>query len=444
MKPQTFFNYSAFSELLDITDPLPGNAFSFPILKQYVGYKADIQDAGTDAGLSARNGRIFTDRFNKPKSIDSLNQFVIPPAMQTVCFSANGEQDHTDICGWITDTPGETHPAVFRHFGTDLLKGLDGSAGQRTGGLQGMAMSLTDRVGAILKVVGWSADANGDPHPVLWTLDYNTDPATQQVTALTPATGKALKIHNNGSIVGWYHENGIPNAFKWTPDAGFTKIGTLPGGNFCVATGISENGTVCGYGTNAAGTIKAFEAKPGQAPAELPSRSGPAFAYDINDSDVIVGSANRVFFTSTAIFAEMHATVWDWGIPYDLNDEYSEDPDFLLSTSRLTKAWAINNNSEVVGTGLVNGINNGWKCSYNRKPNPVLLRYRHFMDVYWESMPPSPHSGRLFHNNEGQVRLQLLISEEARKLSNTKVQKSVRSNALKAARDLINASIKEY
>jgi probable HAF family extracellular repeat protein len=134
---------------------------------------------------------------------------------------------------------------------------------------------LSDRDGSLLHIAGWTADASGQPHPVRWTLDFSTNPATQTLVELTNEVGQALQIHNNGSIVGWFRVGfTTPRAFLWKPGGSganpptpqFTDLGTLANGNVSVATGVAADGTVVGHCYNWQGQMRAFVCPPGARP----------------------------------------------------------------------------------------------------------------------------------------------------------------------------------
>lgn len=78
-------------------------------------------------------------------------------------------------------------------------------------------------------------------------------------------------------------------------------------------------------------------------------------AYDINESDVVVGYSQ----TSTG----NHAFIWDASAGIrDLND-LTGDPDWVL-----VSAAAINNAGDIVGTGLLNGTSHGFLLTNDLPP----------------------------------------------------------------------------
>ena len=73
----------------------------------------------------------------------------------------------------------------------------------------------------------------------------------------------ATSVSANGAvIVGWSRRDASPNrirAFRWTSGTGMIDLGTLPGGNFSEAHGVSGDGfVVVGAATNAQGQWRAF------------------------------------------------------------------------------------------------------------------------------------------------------------------------------------------
>jgi probable HAF family extracellular repeat protein len=66
-----------------------------------------------------------------------------------------------------------------------------------------------------------------------------------------------MAVNNRGQVVGWVYANGTTWAFLWTPGTGIRNLKTgLPysdylNWNLYTATGITDDGTVIGYGTQA-------------------------------------------------------------------------------------------------------------------------------------------------------------------------------------------------
>ncbi|HBE92732.1 MAG TPA: hypothetical protein DDW55_09460 [Gammaproteobacteria bacterium] len=91
-------------------------------------------------------------------------------------------------------------------------------------------------------------------------------------------------------------------------------------------------------------------------------------AYDINDSNQVVGSSRQIE-TNTSLNdpAKYHAFLWEpaadgslgAGTMTDLNDLVLLPTDWSL----LTRATAINENGDIAGVGLVNGIEHGFVLS---------------------------------------------------------------------------------
>jgi len=91
-------------------------------------------------------------------------------------------------------------------------------------------------------------------------------------------------------------------------------------------------------------------------------------AADINDQDQVVGSSWLVS-VNTSLYdpAQYHAFLWEDGLINDLNDMIPDDSDWIL-----TSATAINENGDIVGTGLLNGEPHGYLLTLGQLPPPVI------------------------------------------------------------------------
>ena len=207
-----------------------------------------------------------------------------------------------------------------------------------------------------LQAVGWSYDASGNQHAVLWTaIRTITDLASP--SSLGGNNSSATAINVNGQVVGIsdvataneYHAffydstlsspvmedlgtldggtksypaainnatpvqvagwsnlaSGSQHAFLWTSAQGMTDLGTLPGGTTSSATAINDNGWVVGWSDDASGNRHAFVWITGEGMTDLGTLDGGATSYAlaINNSGQVVGqSAYSPFY--------QHAIVW--------------------------------------------------------------------------------------------------------------------------------------
>ena len=150
---------------------------------------------------------------------------------------------------------------------------------------------------------------------------------TDVVYLPAPYGGRAMDINNNNMVVGFTGSNSSTGeysfAFLYNYDDGtIINLGTLP-----------SNG-------------------PGSEPGLTSS------AYDINDLNQVVGHSWLVTAnTSLNDPTKYHAFLWKEGVMSDLND--------LPGTEGwlLTRATGINEFGDIVGVGLVNGIEHGFLLS---------------------------------------------------------------------------------
>ncbi len=160
--------------------------------------------------------------------------------------------------------------------------------------------------------------------------------------ALGTGFTSAAAINDQGQIVGTSVSGTRQHAFLWQngkiSDLGLAGAST----DYAAASAINESGIAVGYET-AAGVIDLAVVWAGGKATYLPglSSSGSS-ANAINDSGVIVGQAKGDDF-------QQHAVAWYDGTVIDLQS-------LVSGPWQLLDATAINNQNQIVGTGLYNGM----------------------------------------------------------------------------------------
>lgn len=153
----------------------------------------------------------------------------------------------------------------------------------------------------------------------------------------------ASAINDAGAVVGDANVvNGDFRGFIWTEQSGLTQLGTF-GGRNSHATAINRDGVVVGYASLSSGYEHAFSAL-GAMMTDLGTLGGSSFAYDINDSGWIVG------YSWPNNSDNPHAFLYVAGVMIDLNSLIPSD-----SGWELIAAYGINNDGQIVGSGLWNG-----------------------------------------------------------------------------------------
>jgi probable HAF family extracellular repeat protein len=231
-----------------------------------------------------------------------------PDGSGTTAFavSANGQ-----TAGWAVEALGNTEAVVFGGASpANLLAGSSWSAGEATG---------INSLGQVSGTV-WS---NGTAHGVIWSGGTSID---------LGANTSAAAINDAGQVAGsgnqaFLYQNGTR-----------TNLGTLPGGSWSLAEGLSGNGAVAGYGNTASG-IRGFVWTPGAGMQELATLGGgSSYGMAVNDSGVVAGSA-------AVGSGYLNATSWLNGTAKDLgtlggNNSY---------------AYGINDAGEIVGYSWIAG-----------------------------------------------------------------------------------------
>jgi probable HAF family extracellular repeat protein len=227
-------------------------------------------------------------------------------ASTAFAVSASGQ-----AAGWETGALGETEAVVFGGaVPTDLLAGSTWSQGQATG-----INSLGEVSGTV-----WSG---GTAHGVIWSggstvdLGANTSAAAINDAGQVAGSGTQAFLYQNGAI---------------------TNLGTMPGGSWSLAEGLSGNGEVAGYGDTASG-IRGFVWTSGAGMVELPTLGGgSSYGMAVNDAGEVVGS-------SATGSGYLNATSWVNGTATDLGTLGGNSSD----------AYGINDAGEIVGYSWLAG-----------------------------------------------------------------------------------------
>lgn len=202
----------------------------------------------------------------------------------------------------------------------------------------------------------------------------------------------AMAINDAGNVAGMLVNtginNGIGNAFV-TSNGAAIDLGTFDGGSWSAAYSLNNQGQAAGYGMTSTGNFRAFVWTPGQGYAVLGTLGGASsYAMSINDSGVAVGSSqtsggylhatewngtaaedlgtlggvssaaygindlgNVVGTSFTAGNASEDGFLEEGGVMYDINSLLIDAPGWVI-----TDLYSINGSNQVVGVGILDGI----------------------------------------------------------------------------------------
>jgi probable HAF family extracellular repeat protein len=162
----------------------------------------------------------------------------------------------------------------------------------------------------------------------------------------------AYAINPAGDVAGYGSVGTAFRAFSWSAEAGYSQLGTLGGAN-SYAHGINSSGTVVGSAQTAGGTLHASVWQSGGLLDLGTLGGGSSYAYGINDSGRIVGF-------SWDSDGSLHAFLFENGVMYDLNGLIDPASGWVLN-----QAFAINASGQIVGSGLLNGIEHAFRLDHS-------------------------------------------------------------------------------
>ena len=198
----------------------------------------------------------------------------------------------------------------------------------------------------------------------------------------------AMAVNNTGEVAGVLVNNGQANAFV-SSNGTVLDLGTFAGGMWSGAYGLNDSGQAAGYGMTANGNFRAFIWTPGQGYSVLGTLGGASsYAMSINASGFVAGSAqttsgyshaflsngtwlqdlgtlggvasygygindagNAVGYSWVAGNAGTHGFLEEGGVMWDINSLLIDAPGWVV-----TQLFAINGSNQVVGVGILNGV----------------------------------------------------------------------------------------
>ena len=265
--------------------------------------------------------------------------------------SANGQ-----VAGWATDALDNTEAVIFGgavrfSLGDGQATGINDS-GQVSGAMSsgGTTHGVVWSGGSVLDFgANTSAAAINDAgqvagstnHAFLYQNGIETDLGTLAGGSWTLAEG----LSGNGDVAGYGDTTGGIRGFVWAPGAGLRELETL-GGSSSYGMAVDDSGQAAGSAAVTAGYLHATEWINGT-PSDLGTLGGNnSYAYGINDSGIVVG------YSWTGGNLATHGFIVVSGVMIDLNSLLSPDDSGWL----ITAAYGINDQGQIVGEALYDGI----------------------------------------------------------------------------------------
>lgn len=205
------------------------------------------------------------------------------------------------------------------------------------------------------QICGTSMSDTGTFRPFIWTPSQGM----QQLSGIT--AGQARAINSAGQVTGYIgddHLGGPFTAYRWTAPGSVQPLGVLAGFQWSFGEGINDTGNVAGWCRRSGGPDAAFLWTQAGGLMNLGSLGGgDADARGLNNFNHVVGdSAGRAF-------------LWRPGLGMiDLNTLLPPESGWVLQY-----AVGINDAEQIVGFGILNGVDHTWMMTIPAPGTGVLL-----------------------------------------------------------------------
>jgi probable HAF family extracellular repeat protein len=171
----------------------------------------------------------------------------------------------------------------------------------------------------------------------------------------------AYGINDAGEIAGYgMTSSGAFRAFVWSPATGYTMLGTLGGSN-SYAMAINSSGVIAGSSQLPSGYSHAFVAN-GNALIDLGTLGSNSYAYGINTEGDVVGYSTENSGDRAFLYRD--------GVMIDLNSLIDPNSGWILE-----QAYAINDNDQIVGEGLFDGVSHAFRLDDPPSANGATVTF---------------------------------------------------------------------
>jgi probable HAF family extracellular repeat protein len=238
----------------------------------------------------------------------------------------------------------------------------------------------------------------GQSYATVWTNGV--------ANAVGGAGSYAMAINDDGSVAGMLVKNGQGNAFV-SQNGTVIDLGTFAGGFWSSAYGLNSDGQAAGYGMTANGTFRAFIWTPGQGYTTLATLGGAnGYALAINDAGMATGASQvgsgfiHAFVSNGSSIKDlgtlggsssyayginnlgnvvgysltgsntMDGFLYEGGVMYDMNALLIDAPGWTI-----TQLYGINDSNQVVGVGILNGVEHAVLLTDPPAPGPAVQSF---------------------------------------------------------------------
>jgi probable HAF family extracellular repeat protein len=229
-----------------LTDLGFGGACGINDLGQITGWRSDSNGSSEKAFIWSKESGFVDINASRGQAINNLGQIVRranvwDPEYGWTALSTPNIVDEVTTCA--INTNGQI-AGSFRYYGYSYDAVMWSNTGEyRALGIPSNWNSWAYDINEAGTVVGEMTSGPSLNHAFMWNESFGL----VDMGAFNSTFSRADGINDLGQIVGQYNPNGYRHAFLWSSVSGLTDLGTLTGGHHSQAIKINNNGLVIGW-----------------------------------------------------------------------------------------------------------------------------------------------------------------------------------------------------
>lgn len=331
-----------------------------------------INDSGSVVGIAYFSSQYFAGDWTNGTSTEL---YALSGQLDAFAYAIN---DEGQAVGYVSQSNGAIN-AVLWQDGAQALLGSLGGVGNfsEAKGINDSGVIVGETVNA----------AHSETVACVWQNGVQSSLPNFVGSTVTADTSCANAINDSGQIVGYGSAaDGMTLAALWQ-NGTLTDLGVLPGNVGSIANAINNHGEVVGTCSELIYSSQAFYWVEGTM-AGLPGlfNGGSSAANDVNESGVIVGNATVGAGANSA----EHAVMWQNGAIVDLNSLLPTNSNWVLTDAR-----SVNDDGQIAGVGLYNGVLTAYELTLGSAAEFVMTTQEAVQSRLTQPVPVSDNAANV-------------------------------------------------